>query len=330
MLKVGLYGFGNIAQAHKRAYDSCAQEGLPIQLTAACDITEERLKICRNCNDIHTYQFIEDMLKNERLDIIDICLPTYMHADTTIDMLGRGYHVLCEKPMALTYFECVRMLEAAKVSKGKLMIGQCLRFRPEYEYLKMLVDENQYGPVISAYFQRLGGLPLWGWQNWFLDPSKSGGCLQDQHIHDVDMIRYLFGEPLAVNCYTTGAVSRYDCVASRFEYPDNKLVIATSDWGLREGVKFQEEYRINFDKATLIYKDGILKLYKKMRPPIIVKIETMDGIKGEIAHFVNYILKKTDNKKNPPESAAATISLIEKMRTSSDGKGMTVDCCMDR
>ena len=48
MLKVGLYGFGNIAQAHKRAYDSCAQEGLPIQLTAACDITEERLKICRN------------------------------------------------------------------------------------------------------------------------------------------------------------------------------------------------------------------------------------------------------------------------------------------
>ena len=63
MLKVGLYGFGNIAQAHKRAYDSCAQEGLPIQLTAACDITEERLKICRNCNDIHTYQFIEDMLK---------------------------------------------------------------------------------------------------------------------------------------------------------------------------------------------------------------------------------------------------------------------------
>ncbi len=51
MLKVGLYGFGGIARAHKKAYDQCVKEDVAIELVAVCDISEERLKICKNLNE---------------------------------------------------------------------------------------------------------------------------------------------------------------------------------------------------------------------------------------------------------------------------------------
>ena len=327
MLKVGLYGFGGIARAHKMAYDQCVKEAVPIELVAVCDISEERLKICKNLSEhIHTYQSLEAMLDNETLDIVDICLPTYMHKDAIKQLLKDGYHVLCEKPMALTSSDCIDILEVAATSKGKLMIGQCLRFAPEYEYLKELVSNNQYGKVISAYFQRYSGPPLWGWQNWFLDVHKSGGCLMDQHIHDVDIIRFLFGDPLGVNCYSTGDKCQYDSVMTRFVYDDEKLVFALSDWGLREGVGFRQEYRVNFERATVILQDGILTLYKKMRPPIEIKVDKSDGIKEEIIYFVDLILNQVDNIKNPPESAAETIALMENVRKSADSTGGYITC----
>ena len=78
-----------------------------------------------------TYTDLDEMLAKENLDMIDICLPTFLHAPYAIDMLKRGYHVLSEKPMARTSALCLDMVAAAKQAKGNLMIGQCLRVFPQ-------------------------------------------------------------------------------------------------------------------------------------------------------------------------------------------------------
>lgn len=98
---------------------------------------------------------MDDMLKNEQLDFVDIALPTYLHAEASIKAMEAGFHVLCEKPMALDSRQCQEMIAASQRTGRTLMIAHCLRFWPEYECLKAAVDDGRYGRVTSACaFQR--------------------------------------------------------------------------------------------------------------------------------------------------------------------------------
>ena len=117
-------------------------------------------------------------------------LPTYLHEEVAVYAMEKGLDVFSEKPMALTLDGCKHMLDAAEKLGRKLMIGQCLRFSPAFQKLKEYVATEKYGKAYSAEFIRYSQTPLWTWQNWILDPSKSGGCPWDMHVHDVDMMCY--------------------------------------------------------------------------------------------------------------------------------------------
>ena len=334
MLKAGTYGFGGIGRAHKKSYEILSNEGVPIKLAAACDITPERLtkdieiNISINSNiestKINTYPSIDEMLANEDLDIISICLPTYLHADAAIDMLERGYHVLSEKPMALSSADCKRMLEAARKAKRNLMIGQCMRFRQDCIYLKELVEKGTYGKVISAYFNRLASPPLWAWENWFMDYDKSGGCIFDLHIHDVDFIRFIFGDPKYVSCVSHNVLSKYDSNCSRFIYDDDKFVTATGDWSLSRHFGFHQTYRIAFEKATLTFDGEEAIIYVGDNQPVPIPVEITDCMVNEIRFFIDMILNGTQNTSNRPEDSAGTIALIEQLRESADSNGQII------
>jgi predicted dehydrogenase len=95
--------------------------------------------------------------------------------------------------MALNVEECKAMIDASEKNNKKLMIAQCLRFFPQYEYLKECVETNRFGRVTGAYFFRGGATPKWSYNNWLLKKEISGGALLDQHIHDVDTINWIFG-----------------------------------------------------------------------------------------------------------------------------------------
>lgn len=325
MLKVVLIGFGGIAQAHRNAYDKLMHQNFPVSLRAACDINPERFVKAAEINlqidassqkiKINTYTDLEAMLAQEKPDLVDICLPTPLHVPTAVEMLRRGYHVLSEKPMARTYEQCQTLLTAARQAEGRLMIGQCLRFYPQYEYLKSLIDSEEFGPVKSAVFQRLSGPPIWAWENWYMDYNRSGGCLLDMHIHDLDMIRYLFGEPDAVSCRTQNYRSKMDAVQSNFYYPD-KPVLAIGDWSL-DGARFSHSYRLGFEKASVIFDSNEVKVYPRDGQPYRIDLPyDQDGILREITYLINLLESGADNQKNPPESAAQTVRLAEILRDS--------------
>lgn len=94
MLKVGLIGVGGISGAHIPVWESMED----VELTALCDIRQERME---PYPEKHHYTKLDEMLKNEKLDILDICLPTYLHADYAVRAMEKGIHVLCEKPVSL-------------------------------------------------------------------------------------------------------------------------------------------------------------------------------------------------------------------------------------
>ena len=94
MLKVAVVGVGGVSWAHLQAWESMAD----VDLVALCDIRPERLEGHPNQR---LYTDMTEMLDKEELDILDICLPSYLHADAAVAALERGIHVLCEKPISL-------------------------------------------------------------------------------------------------------------------------------------------------------------------------------------------------------------------------------------
>lgn len=333
MLKVGLVGFGGITKVHRAAYAKLEKLGVA-KLVCACDIDPEAFNKSVTINlgenetvdesGLRKYTDLDEMLAKETLDNVDICVPTFKHAELTVKCLELGYNVMCEKPMSLTFADCEKMVEAARKSGKELMIGQCVRFNPSYAYLKEVISDGRYGKVISAFFQRISAPPTWGWNNWFMKPELSGGCLTDLHIHDVDVTRYLFGEPKSASCRASSTVSIYDSAHTTLNYGDFPVTVI-GDWSLNN-VPFSATYRVGFEKASIILNAAKVTVYPKDgSEPFEPEIAYGDSYYNEIEFFCNVVAGNVKNEKNPPESAARSVKLIEALRKSANSGGEIIN-----
>lgn len=332
MIRTAMIGFGGIAQGHKNAHLKFEAEGRE-RLVAVCDIDPEQVKRRVKINleeasevsggHFNVYTDYNEMLEKEEIDLVDICVPSFLHAKIATEMLERGYNVLSEKPMALNSADCERMLAAYEKAKenGKyLMIGQCLHFYPQYEYLRDCIADGRFGKVTSAVFQRLSGIPMWSWQNWYWDYEKAGGVITDMQIHDVDMARWLFGEPAWCECRASSKYTKFDNshVTLGYDFP----VTCLGDWTLR-GVKFSMSFRVGFEGASVIYDAGKLTVYpadgSEAYEPDYQHPNT--GIAGEIDYLLTLIGNGGKNIKNTPVSAYNTIRLTEALRASAEAGG---------
>lgn len=328
MIKVGLIGLGSIGHVHLDVYAQLEREGFPIKLVAIFDTDAQKfmgkkqesnvadLNRTYDLSKINTYTDSE-LFYQEEMDMVDITLPTYLHDAYTIRSLNKGLHVLCEKPIALESDSGAAMVEAAAATGKKLMIAHCLRFWPEYEYLKSVVDSAAYGKVKSATFFRGGGAPTWSYENWMLQVDKSGGALVDLHIHDVDMINFLFGKPESVSALCS---EHYDIVSAHFRYPDGKIIHAEADLSLPGEVGFAMTYRVHMDTATLVYEDGRLTVYPADEPSWVYEHDGNLGYYREIKYFAERLMNDEKILTSTPEDSLLALQIVEAERESS-GKG---------
>ena len=325
MLKVAIIGFGGIARLHQYAYRYHAYAGMPIKLVAACDVDPEifRKNITINLDipddlpappPIAEYTDWRQMLDTEHPDLIDICLPTRFHEDVAVEALKRGCAVLCEKPMAIDYAACRRMLEAA--TPGKLMIAHSVRFYPQYEYLYEAVRSGRYGKVLRARFDRVTPLPQWGNHNWRNQDPRIGSCLTELNIHDIDVMQHLFGHPQSVSCRLESRATVYDRSLAQFSY-DGFDVEIFSEWQDDSG-HFCMSYRVDFEQGTLTFDgtDVFFVAADGERQP--VTLPGHDGVVGEIGYFADLLLTGKPNTLNPPEQSAYTMFMLEKCFESHD------------
>lgn len=329
MLKAAIIGFGGVAQAaHVPAWEILEKKGVG-RLVAAYDIEpaqfEKKQQINIGCGigcaSLHTYTDLDEMLAREKPDILDICVPTFLHSAVAIGLLRRGYPVHCEKPMARTSVQCQEMIDAANESGSKLMIGQCLRFSPSYRFLKKAIDNNTFGRPLSAVFRRLSSPPLWSWDNWFMDHARSGGCLLDMHIHDLDIARYLFGDPQAVSCVTQKVYAGDDVAHSRLLY-ENLAVTAIGDWS-QQGVDFAADYRVGFEEATVICENDRVTVFPRTGESWTADLPDENMYANELEYFIT-VLSGEKNTVNSPESAAQSVRLVETLKQSSLHNGIVL------
>ncbi len=337
MLKVGIIGLGFMGRGHVDVYRRLEREGAPVRLVAVCDVDPGKLDgrdiisgniDVGNAVDLsvyHRYTDYNEMLEKEDLDYVDIALPTFLHSEAARTALASGRHVLSEKPMAPSVQQCDDMVAASKKAGKLLMIAQCLRFWPAFEYLKDCVDTGRFGPVTSAYFFRGGSTPKWSWSNWLLQEDLGGGCLLDQHVHDVDTINWLFGLPRAVTTSTVrlNPQSGSDAVSTRYLY-DDKVVCAEDDWTIGGAFGFEMRFRVNCQRGSLHFEKGKLTVYPEEGEGFTPELSRDDGYYREVCYFIDCIHNGKQPDRCLPQSTRETIRLVAAERLSAQSGGTIV------
>lgn len=337
MLKVGIVGFGFMGRMHLRCW-----RALPgATVTAVCDADPHALDdAAKNRGNIagaegdvdltgmKVYGDFGQMLQQEPLNAVSITVPTHLHAKTTIAALEAGWHVLCEKPMALNLADGTRMIEAAQRSGRRLQIGHCIRFWPEYAKAKEIVNSGEYGRVIAATFQRLAATAARKQQTWYADAEQSGGMALDLHIHDTDFVQYLFGMPRSVCSHGasagTGGLAH---IVTRYAY-DDKLVMAEGGWAMMPPFGFQMRFHIAMETATLDFdfqRDPKLRLSTAAGETMVPPCEPGDGYARQIDHFARRVRGENVPQVVTPDDAWRSLRIIEAERESARlGRAVTI------
>lgn len=297
MFKVALVGVGGISGAHIPAWQSMED----VKLTAICDIRPEQMEKCEGLNK---YTDFDEMLQNEQIDILDICLPTYLHADYAIKAMEKGINVICEKPISLKREDVKRVYDAAKRNNVKFMVAQVLRFWDEYEALKEIYATQKYGCLLSGCMQRLGGFPKWSWDNWMKDESRSGLVPFDLHIHDLDYIVYAFGKPEKVTHFRSKQPDQ-DYINAIYSF-DGFSITTEASW-YASPYPFTMAFRFQFEDAVVAFENSVLKIYKRDGSIIAPSDNGEKGDTGEInlpksnayANEIKYFLDCVTQNKEP-------------------------------
>ena len=322
LIRVGIAGLGFMGKTHFDVYSRFKNT----QVVAIFDADKKKLRgdwsstagnigsggAKQDLDAIRTYSRAEHFFDDPDVDVIDITLPTYLHAEMTIRALRAGKHVICEKPMARSSTECRKMISAAQRAKGNLFIAHCIRFWPEYVQARQMIKSGKFGRVLSAVFTRLSPVPGWTYQNWIRNPEKSGSCALDLHIHDVDYILHLFGKPASVTSRGSGfRKGLLDHIVTTYDYADGPLVLAEAGWEYAAGFPFSMSFRIAMEKATLAFQPEGLILYPARGKARKIKTKPGDGYEHELRHFIDCIAKNRRSELITPGSAMQSVKLVE-------------------
>jgi len=266
-----------------------------------------------------------ELINSKDVDIVDVCVPTNQHVEVAIEAIKAGKHVLCEKPLARTSADGEKIAAAARSGKGMFMPAMCMRFWPQWAWIKKAVAEKRHGKVLGATFRRVSQMPA----GWYRDGKISGGAALDLHIHDTDFVQYLFGMPRAVSSRGYSKTSgEIDFISTQFVYDDVPLVTAEGGWCLADGYGFSMQCTLNFENgATADYDlargDAALKLSHGG------KTETIDagagfGYAAELRYFIDCITKGEKPSVVTADDGVRSVRIVEAEVKSARAGGETV------
>jgi len=327
MLRIGVLGMGMMGWFHAATYSrfpnakliaiaDCAPERLEAKEIVAGNIVGDEKPI--DLSTVSRYVDASQLIAEANVDVVDICLPTFLHAHYAIEALQAGCHVLCEKPMALTLTEAEQMIETSRKADRLLMIAQCVRFWPEYQFLHRCVRDGTFGRLLSLNMYRVGGRPIWSWNDWFLDSSLSGGTIHDLHIHDVDFVNYLFGLPdrIQASARKSEATGAYDIIHACYNYDDGPQVHLHAGWSVAQ-FPFNAGYEAWFEKTFIRYSSSAKPALEVFDNPAQIEGRPPEYEKGDpnynvIAYFLNCVEKGEPPARCSPESTRDSVKLVEK------------------
>lgn len=323
MFKVGLVGAGFMGRMHATVYG--VVDGA--RLETVYDVHADRAEAMAASSGCGTSPSFEELLASD-IDIVDICLPTYLHSQYTVAAAQAGKHVFCEKPMALALDQADEMIGACRDAGVELMIGHCIRFWPEYVLLKQVIDDGRYGKLLSLNLTRYGEFPKWSSENWLADESKAGGGVLDMHIHDTDYAHFILGEPDESVSFGTVDDRGASQVFTTMRF-GSTVVHLEGGWNLPSHTPFKMAFRAIFENGAAIMDGGPMTLFEDGKDPVLPEFARMSAAGGgnisdlggyyhEIKYFVDCLTSKRPLETVTPQtsrlSLATTLAEIEAIK----------------
>ena len=250
-LRFGILGCGRIAARHAVQINRLGQ------LIAVCDTIKERSETLAAAYQAKSYCTAEELLENEKgIDVMVVCTPNGLHAQHTIQSLRAGFHVLCEKPMAIRTADCIEMAAEAVKAGRQLMIVKQNRFNPPVAAVKKLLQENRLGKIyavqVNCFWNR--GADYYR-DSWRGTKEMDGGTLFTQFSHFIDLLYWMLGDvkniqAILANYQHTGVIEFEDTGAVLLEFTSG--VTGTLQYTVNSYKKNMEgSFTVFAEKGTL-------------------------------------------------------------------------------
>jgi len=191
-VKAAVVGCGKVGHTHAQAYQRLPDS----ELVAVCDVSPDRVESYGITYGVKGYQDLEQMLQENQIDILSVCTPHPLHAETIQRAAGHGVHVLTEKPLASDLKDCDLAIDACRHNHVRLGVISQRRFYPPIQRMKVAIAEGKIGQPVIADLVVLGwrdeayyAMDAWRgkWQ------AEGGGVLVNQTIHQLDLLIWLMG-----------------------------------------------------------------------------------------------------------------------------------------
>ncbi len=205
-IKFILVGCGRIGKRHAEHISNFGK------LTAVCDKEISKSYDFAEKFNAESYIDLEVMLDAKiHADVVAICTPNGLHAVQTIMALRAGYHVLCEKPMALSVYDCGEMIKEAEKANRRLFIVKQNRYNPPVAEVKRLLEEKILGDIYSVQLNCFWNRNEGYYKNtWKGTKNLDGGILYTQFSHFIDLLYWMIGDVKTVNAFSSNQSKRTD------------------------------------------------------------------------------------------------------------------------
>jgi predicted dehydrogenase len=265
---------------------------------------------------------LEAALAEQECDAVYVASPVVLHAPQAIASLRAGRHVLCEKPMAMNYEEALSMQRAAGETGRILGIAYYRRMYPKATRALELIRQKAIGePVFAEATSHDWFCPgSEDERSWLIDPAMAGGGpLYDTASHRIDLMNYLFGNPMRATAHLSNAVHQY-------AVEDNATVMVEYDSGVRCVVDVRRHSRVPRDEFRIRGTDGEIEM-----TPLNSGALVYPGGKEElpphenlhypcVADFVSAVLAGTEPRSSGATALATAWVTDEAIRSSNGAK----------
>lgn len=190
-LRLGLIGAGRISSSYADVLGDCDS----VEVVGVADVNTDAATALADRLDSNSFQSHEQLAEKAEPDAVVICTPPNTHADISLDLVARGIHVMCEKPLALSPPEASRMLSAAHENGVTLTMASKFRYVQDVVKARSIVLSGVLGEIIlleNTFASRVDMSTRWNSNS----DVAGGGVLIDNGTHSVDIVRYFLG-PIA-------------------------------------------------------------------------------------------------------------------------------------
>ncbi|MGZ4160813.1 MAG: Gfo/Idh/MocA family protein [Neobacillus sp.] len=298
MLKVAVIGAGTMGSVHSDAYVTMGET----ELIGIVDIREDVGRKLAERGETNYYKSFEDLIAVENPDLIDVCVPTYLHREFVEKAAKAKKHVICEKPIARTLEDARAIINVCKEEGVQLFVAQVVRFFPDYKQIHDLVAAQKLGKVGTVRTMRSCVFPA-AWEDWYANVEKCGTLIVDMLIHDFDFLRWCFGdvERVFAKSQLGRDFNRMDHAFVSLRFKNGVIAHVEGSWAYPSGFKTELEiagsngiFNNNSEDAAPI-KSSLRKTSLNEAGVAVLESPLKVGtFQLELEHFVDCILNGTE------------------------------------